>query len=100
MRSVLQSGIASGTTMPLWVRNGSILGPPLPDVDEMAGDRRGRGHRRTHEVRAASGALPALEIPVGGRRAPLAGTENVRVHPEAHRAAGFAPLEARLREDA
>src|SRR5216110_2639899 len=47
----------------------------------------------------ASTPLPALEIPVAGRGATLAGAEDVRVHPEAHRAAGIAPLEAGLAED-
>ena len=51
------------------------------------------------EVGAPALALAALlEVPV--RRAPLTGLEDVVVHGEAHRAAGVAPLEARLAEDA
>ena len=51
-------------------------------------------------MRAPSPALPAFEIPVGGRGAALARTEDVVVHAETHGAAGIAPLEAGLGEDA
>src|SRR5690242_10339035 len=50
-------------------------------------------------MRAPAGALAALEVAVRGRRAALAGLEDVRVHPEAHGAAGEAPLEAGALED-
>src|ERR1700687_3030206 len=51
-------------------------------------------------MRATAGALPALEVAVRRRRASLAGSEDVRVHAQAHRAPGVAPLEARVAEDA
>ena len=44
----------------------------LPHVGEVAGDRRGGGHRRADEVRAAARALAALEVAVRGRGAALA----------------------------
>src|SRR5260370_1509282 len=71
----------------------------LADVDQVAGHR-GRGRTRgAHEVRAAAGALPAFEVAVAGRRASLAGRQDVRVHAQAHRAPGVAPLETRGLED-
>src|SRR3712207_8224999 len=73
---------------------------PVADVDEVAGDGGGGGHLRADEVGAAALALAALEVAVGGGGAALARLEDVRVHAEAHRAAGLPPLEARLAEDA
>mmetsp|Transcript_6636 Transcript_6636/g.18888 ORF Transcript_6636/g.18888 Transcript_6636/m.18888 type:complete len:388 (+) Transcript_6636:1400-2563(+) len=57
------------------------------------------GHGRGHEVRAAAVALAALEVAVRGGRAALLGLEPVRVHGEAHGAAGLAEIEAGVRED-
>ena len=93
---------SSGATTPAtWRRRRSIRPPPrLPrgsnvaDVDEVAGDGRGGGHLRADQVRAAALALAALEVAVGGRGAALARLQDVGVHPQAHRAAGLAPLEA------
>src|SRR2546428_14041447 len=51
-------------------------------------------------MRPPARALAALEVAVGGRGATLAGREPVRIHAEAHRAAGLAPLEAGIAEDA
>ncbi|MPL60950.1 hypothetical protein SDC9_06515 [bioreactor metagenome] len=65
----------------------------------MAGDRRRRRHRRRDEVGAAVAALTALEVAVRGRGAALARAQLVRVHREAHRAAGKPPLKARVDED-
>src|SRR6185312_2510553 len=45
-------------------------------------------------MRAASAALAAFEVAVRCGSATFAGGENIRVHAETHRAAGFAPLEA------
>src|SRR3989442_14547136 len=73
---------------------------PLPHVDEMAGDRGRRGHRRADEMRAAARALAAFEIAVGGRGATLARIEPIGIHAQAHRAAGLAPLEADVAKDA
>ncbi len=44
----------------------------VANVDESTLDRGRRGHRRRHEMRAPAAALPALEVPVRGRRATLA----------------------------
>ena len=51
------------------------------------------------EVRAPAAALAALEVAVGGRGAALARLQDVRVHAQAHRAAGLAPVEAGGAED-
>ena len=58
------------------------------------------GHGGGYEVRSAAAALAAFEVAVGGRGAALAGRELVGVHCETHAAAGFAPLETRVLEDA
>src|SRR5437667_11745365 len=65
----------------------------------MAGNRGGRRHRRAYQVGAATTPLPALEVAVTGRGAPLARPQDVRVHAEAHRAARVAPFEAGLTKD-
>src|SRR3954468_11818751 len=65
----------------------------------MALDGGGGRHHGAHEMRAAAAPLPPFEVAVRRRRAALAGTEHIVVHAEAHRAAGVAPLEARLAED-
>src|SRR5260370_20508128 len=51
-------------------------------------------------MRARARALAANEVAVGGRHAALARRHAIAVEREAHRAAGLAPLEARLLEDA
>ena len=71
----------------------------VADIDEVARDRRRRRHLRADEVRAAARPLPPLEVAVRGRGAALARQQDVRVHAQAHRAAGVAPLEARVDED-
>mmetsp|Transcript_21030 Transcript_21030/g.62929 ORF Transcript_21030/g.62929 Transcript_21030/m.62929 type:complete len:464 (-) Transcript_21030:754-2145(-) len=58
-----------------------------------------RCHCGGHEVRAATGALAALEVAVGRGRAALARLQLVGVHGQAHGAAGLAPVKARLDED-
>eukprot|EP00955_Chlamydomonas_euryale_P085065 364050-Chlamydomonas_euryale.AAC.16 len=55
-----------------------------------------RCHCGGHEVRAATGALAALEVAVGRGRAALARLQLVGVHGQAHGAAGLAPVKARL----
>src|SRR3954471_17288804 len=72
---------------------------PVADVDEAALDRGRGGHLGTDEVRAAAGALAALEVAVRRRRAALARVQLVGVYGPAHGAAGAAPVEARLGED-
>src|SRR3954466_6764611 len=96
--SVSTSARRSAVTPPEITRTGSIS-VPLPDVDEVALDRRRGGHLRGHEVGAPAAALAALEVAVGGRGAALARRQDVRVHAQAHRAAGGAPVEARVAED-
>jgi len=69
-----------------------------------AGRRTARRSRPTRPWPARRGACgpcsPApLEVAVRGRGAALAGLKFVRVHGEAHRAAGLAPLEAGGEED-
>ena len=72
---------------------------PGPTGEQRAADRRGRRDERRHQVGAAALALPALEVAVGGRGAALPRRELVRVHAQAHRAAGEAPLGAEVLED-
>src|SRR4051794_28473622 len=72
---------------------------PAPDVDEVALDRRRGGHLGRDEVRAPAAPLAALEVAVRGRRAALAGLEDVGVHAQAHRAPRAAPVEAGGLED-
>ena len=62
---------------------------------------RGRGGgERAGEERAPAGALPSLEVAVAGADRVLAALQPVAVHRDAHRAAGLAPLGARLAEHA
>src|SRR3546814_8992349 len=44
-------------------------------------------------MRASSASLAVLEIAIRGRGAAFAGPEPVGIHPDAHRTAGFAPVE-------
>src|SRR5947207_10968950 len=97
--SVSTSERSSTDTAPLIFVIGSMGSAPIPDVDEAALDRRGGGHLRAHEVRTAAAALTALEVAVARGGAALAGRQRVRVHAEAHRAAGAPPVEAGGAED-
>src|SRR4051812_30744442 len=84
----------SGTTLPAWVVNLStalLLHLPVADVHEVAGNGGSGGHCRADQMCPAAPALPPLEVAVRGGGAALAGLEDVRVHPEAHRAASLAP---------
>src|SRR6059058_1648366 len=69
---------------------------PRAHVREVSRHGGGGGHGGADEVRAPALALSALEVAVARRGAALARTQDVGVHPQAHRAAGLAPLEARL----
>src|SRR6266571_3269459 len=80
--------------LPRWGR-----GRQSADVGETAGDGGRRGHGRAHEMRAGALALAPLEVAVGRRGDALVLARRVAVHPDAHGAAGFAPLEAGRRED-
>src|SRR4051812_4513586 len=66
----------------------------------MTGDRRGRDHRRRHQVRARAGTLAALEVAVRRRGTALAGGYEVAVHADAHRTARVDPVETGGDEDA
>src|SRR5579859_2087053 len=72
---------------------------PVADIDEVTGYCGGRGHGGADEVRAATLALPTLEVAVRCRGAAFAGLEDVGVHTQAHRAASLAPIKAGLLED-
>src|SRR5258708_11159775 len=98
--SVLTFAMSSGAATAVSVRNGSMATSERADVGELAGDGGGGGHRRAEQVGARALALAALEIAVRGRGAALARGDPVARHADAHRAAGFAPLEAGGDEDA
>ena len=68
-------------------------------VDEMTRNRGGRGHDRADEVCAAVFALAAFEVAIAGAGAALVRRQDVRVHSDAHTAAGVAPLETGVAED-
>jgi hypothetical protein len=57
------------------------------------------GHGWTHQVRAATLALPAFEIAIGGRSATISLLEAIAIHGNAHRTAGSAPLETSVKKD-
>src|SRR3954452_14715777 len=96
--SVSTSARSSTLTAPFTCLTGSMSAPG-PDVDEAALDGGGGGHLRGDQVGAAAAALAALEVAVRRRGAALAGREDVGVHPQAHRAARAAPVEAGGAED-
>src|SRR5262249_9158521 len=98
MASVSTLGRSSGTTRPYKCANFSIVNASVicccptdsrgcsrllksalevADVHEAAGDRRGRGHGWTYQMRSAPSALPALEVAIGSGRAALARLEPV-----------------------
>src|SRR5215831_7769651 len=99
-RSVSTLGRSIGSPTAVSFVNGSTSGSERPHVGEPGGDRGGRGHRRRHQMSARALALAPLEVAIRRRRHALAGGRRLAVHPDAHRAAGFAPLEAGLAEDA
>src|SRR6266478_4004970 len=104
-------GRSLGTAAAVSVVKGCMLAPspyPLPrwgrgmkvaDVGEPSGDGGGRRHGRAHEMRAGALALAPLEVAVGRRGDALVLARRVAVHPDAHGAAGLAPLEAGRHED-
>src|SRR5918998_1746083 len=88
----------------LYLRYGVHLAHLHGDAElARGGEAAHHGRRRrddgAHEVGSAALALTSFEVAVGGRGATLARLQDVRVHAEAHRAPGVAPLEASLRED-
>ena len=97
--SVSTSARSSTAARAVTRRNGFMLLADGLRVDEVAGESGGGGEGRADEVRAPALPLAALEVAVRRRRAALARLKDVRVHAQAHRAAGAAPLEAGGRED-
>ena len=69
-------------------------------IGDDAGDGGGGGGEWTREQRASTAPLTSLEVAIARRDGELAGLELIAVHRDAHRAAGLAPLGARLLEDA
>src|ERR1700677_3219900 len=80
-------------------RNWNRVEVPFADIREMTGDRGGGGHHGAHQVRATAAALAPFEVAVAGGRTALAGSENIRIHAQAHGAAGLTPLETGGAED-
>src|SRR4051812_43835201 len=93
--------VFTGSISPLRLRSTSPLPAsprlvcsfPIPDVHEVPFDGGRGGHLGADEVRAPAAALAALEVAVRGGGAALAGLQDVRVHAQAHRAAGGPPVE-------
>src|SRR6185437_12034290 len=79
---------------------GVALSLEYPHIGDGAGERRRRRHGRARQMRARARSLPADEIAVRGRDRALAPRHRLAVGGEAHRAAGLAPLESRVAEDA
>ncbi len=65
----------------------------------MARNCSGSSHGGAHQVCTSQGALPALEITVGGGGAALARVQAVFVHAQAHGAARLAPFKTGLRKN-
>src|SRR6187200_597091 len=102
--SVLMFSRSSGAAMPVSRSNFSMsLALRRAAQGAHVNDRASHGGRRyagrAAEVRPAARALPALEVSVGGRDAPLARRHDVAVAGHAHRASRGPPLEARLAKD-
>src|SRR5260370_16619822 len=75
------------------------IDPPVSNISEVPGDRGRCGHHWTRQGRPPAATLAAFEIAVAGGGATLSGTQNVGVHPQAHRTSGLAPLEAGILEN-
>src|SRR5262245_66012181 len=72
---------------------------PIPDVHEVA-RYRGRGrHFRAYKMSAAAPPLPAFKVPNGSPLAALPRFKSIRVHPQAHAAAGFTPIKTGFAKD-
>src|SRR5215813_12350301 len=95
----------SGTARPVCVTNGSMVfsyvrrsvswrASQVGRRGQPARDGGGGGDGGRDQVGTPALALPALEVPVRGRCAALSRGERVRVHAQAHRAAGRPPLRA------
>src|SRR5437867_8395798 len=106
--SVSTSERSRGSAVAVWGVNGCMplrsgrrapFDPQVGRGTEVTGDGGGRRDGRADQMGPAPLALAALEVPVRCRGAPLARGELVRVHPQAHRAPGVAPVESGRPED-
>src|SRR5829696_8331967 len=97
--SVSTSLRSNGAAVPRITLIGSIALPQFSRRRERSGDRRSSRHGRRDEMRPPTRTLPAFEIPVRRRGAPLAGSQLVRIHTQAHRATGGTPFEPGILED-
>src|SRR5580693_5916768 len=98
--SVSTSDRSRGTARPVTTVTGFTVSPATrscpasrqdPGRGEVSRHRGGRRHGGGDEMRPAAPALASFEVPVRGRRAPLADGELVGVHGQAHRTTRFAP---------
>src|ERR1700754_1133143 len=62
-------------------------------VGDGARDRRGRGAGRAGQMRAGARPLPSVEVAIGSRDRPLAGSHAFAVGGKTHRTAWLTPLE-------
>src|SRR5688572_21289101 len=89
--TVVERMTVTGSTARCSVQEFARIGDPA------AYRGRGRGGG-TREQRARALALAPLEIAVAGADAVFTGFDGITVHPQAHRAAGLAPLGAGIQE--
>src|ERR1039458_3445225 len=83
------------------VERGFVYRPihePSPNIDKVPSNGCCRGHFRRDQMGPPAASLAAFKVPVRSRGAALAGRENVRIHAQAHRTTGLAPIEACLDE--
>src|SRR6202034_923845 len=73
-----------------------LLKLPISDVGEVPRNRRRRRHHGADQMRAPAAPLPPLKIAVAGRSAAFSRLQNIRIHSQAHRAPGLAPLKPRI----
>src|SRR5688572_13739951 len=89
--TVVERMMVTGSTARCSVQEFARIGDP-------AAYRGGGGGGGTREQRARALALAPFEIAVAGAHTVVAGFDSVTVHPQAHRAAGLAPLGAGVEE--
>src|SRR6516225_8610406 len=92
---------AGSTTVPdVSVVTRSMAELQLARVGHPPAHRARRGRERARQQRARAGALAALEVAIARADRVLAPSDHIAVHAQAHGAAGFAPLGARIQEHA
>src|SRR6266576_3972897 len=69
-------------------------------VGDGTGDRRRRRGEGTRQQCPTARTLTTLEVAIARRDGKLPGSQGIAIHRDAHRAAGLAPLRARLDENA